>query len=172
MARSPEESAALFERFPDRGGRTPRKVFFECLSDDERVIIEARGYEAVVLMAMPRQTAHDHQEYLFGLLQGMTDGTIQFDKQRIDAAELELRARHMLNKDSALSRASNRDDAVLAEVWNWESSHHTLQGNTTFTNPDEIQSFVASQREKRFGKPQNIERAAKRLKKKDKKGGA
>lgn len=161
---------AKFSRFPSRGGQ-PRRVFFDELSTEDAALLASRGYEPTVLMVMPRDTARDHQDFLFGLLQGMTDGTIAYDKQRIDAAELELRARHMLNRESTLSRASNRDDSDLADVWNWERGTNTLQGNTTFTSPSEIQAFVKQQREAKYGaggKPAGVEKISRKLRRNDK----
>lgn len=126
-----------FDKFPQREGQ-PRKVFFDSIERAEIDALRKLGYEAVLLMSLPRDTIQEHQTYLFGLMQGMTEGTITVDKDRISAAELELKARHMLNKDSVITPTSAIKQDDLLEFWKWNPSRHTLQGNTTIVDPRAI----------------------------------
>jgi hypothetical protein len=88
-------------------------------------------------MELPRETIRDHQEYLFALLQGMTEGTITYDKQRLEAAELELKARQMLRADSNIVNLETTSKLTL-DPWQWEPSRHTIQGNTTIVDPSKV----------------------------------
>lgn len=117
--------------------KTKRRVFFELLSESDAEELASRGYDPVVLMSLPRETERDHQNYLFALLQGMTEGTVPFNKQRLDAAELELKARKMFLADYApVGEATAPTD--IEAVWNWEPSRHTIQGNTTIVTPENV----------------------------------
>lgn len=120
-------------QFPDRSqlGK-PRPLFFDrSLTPQDKAILKARGYVPNVLMEMNRETDRENQDYLFALLQGMTEGTIPVDKARLAAAELELKARQMLHAGFTPAPESKEETKDLEAIWNWNPSRHTLQGNTT-----------------------------------------
>jgi hypothetical protein len=124
--------------FPPRIETTPRKVFFDELCDADASELTYRGYDAVRIMSLPRDSVADHQNYLFALLQGMSEGTIVVNKHRIEAAELEMRVRKMLNKDSSLLTTTAAVSGDLDSVWDWTPSRNTLQGNSTVVDPRRI----------------------------------
>lgn len=86
------------DQFPPRDPKIQgvRRVYFDVLDPTNKGLLEQRGYAPILLFELPRDDDDQHKEYLYALAQGMSEGTIPADRQRIAACELEMRARKML----------------------------------------------------------------------------
>ena len=119
---------------PNLKKKATRTLYFEFLNEEDRAALEKKNFCPVITFEMPRESEGDHQNYLMALLQGMTDGTIEYSKGRLESAELEMKARQMLGKDFRMIESGEVKNNV-EELWNWGQSRYTIQGNSTIVDP-------------------------------------
>jgi len=126
--------------FPAREGLA-RRVFFDTLNAQDKLILERRGYQPVILRSLPRGTVEENRAYLEALLCGLEDGTLYRSKEVMIAAKLDMASRGLLDKQDTRTNVGILVSGTLDEVkelWNWNESRHTLTGNTTIVPPEQI----------------------------------
>jgi hypothetical protein len=121
-----------------------RRLYFEYITPDEAANLRAKGYDPVVLFSLPRTTEAEHKAYLLAISQGLSDGTIQLKKGRLDALELEMRAHGMLNKEISSSGDELKRTSLIEDLltkFGKKGDRHVLF-QTTITDPRVVESLL------------------------------
>ena len=137
--------ARLLDRFPPRSGGPRRPIFFDWLPNAATLLeLVKRGYEPTHILSLPRDDERGHRTFLTVLTQAMSEGTIPADKNRLHAAELDMRAHGMLNKyGPADPGSSKRKQAVEDLLADWQRGRHSL-GQSTVVDPVEVERMLRS----------------------------
>jgi hypothetical protein len=117
-----------FAEFPPIS--TPRNVYFTALESYDRDHLRQRGYAPFVLMELPRATDEDHKAYLLALAQGMADGTIIATTARLNACELEMKARKMLLQKEVVVGKTKKTRSTEELLASFGKSHHGFTSTT------------------------------------------
>ncbi len=110
----------------------PRRLFFEQSPPElDKLALERKGYEVVLLITMPRRSKVEHHEYLLARAQGITEKTIEADEEDRFRLRLEMEA-HGLFKGGGVNVRLNLTGAEdFKALFSWDPSRHTLKGTTT-----------------------------------------
>ena len=140
---TPTGDAVLLSRYPRIKNATPRPVYFDSMPSADTVIkMTANGYAPIALMSMPRDDERDHKNFLFALAQGMAEGTINADKDRLHATELDMRAHGMLSKYGPRDMsASKRKQSVEDVLIGWQKGRHAL-GQSSVVDPAAVELML------------------------------
>lgn len=132
------------DKFPQRQNPTNKRLlYFEYIEATELEALALRGYTAVHLASLPRETEADHKAYLMALTQGMAEGTITADRSRLDAVELDLRAHGMLNKDVTHTEVDRERDKTVEELLqSFEKRSRHVLFTTTIQDPKVVEAFL------------------------------
>ena len=121
----------------------PRKIIFDHLPPQDVGELERRGYRVLILRTMPRETPTDSIQWLLALLQGVTDGTVELSKARAEATFLDMKARGLFNRgDATINLKVQAVGEDVKSILSWGESRHTLDGNTTITDPKQIEELA------------------------------
>lgn len=109
----------------------PRRLYVCGLAPDVAMQLQAKGYEPVDVLSMPRDTAPEHQEALEAWMQGMVEGSILPDEERRKAIELEMRERGFLvHRTLRVDARLKLDKASVEELLNFGESRFTMNRAT------------------------------------------
>ena len=114
---------SVLRRFPPT--QTRRRVYFDTINPLLIPHLEQRGYEVVLLMSLPRETEEDARTYLLALSQGMSEDTIFASKERLNACELEMKARKMLTAKELPPTKTKAASSVEDILEGWTSGRHS-----------------------------------------------
>lgn len=138
---SPKALYSGFPQFPQRTG-AERYLYFDVLCEADITGLTSRGYTPVVIGTMPRETERDHRAYLLALTQGMSDGTLPIDRDRLAAADLDMRAHGMLSRYSTgLTDDNKRRKTLECILTEWAPGRHAVH-QSTVTDPAEVERFL------------------------------
>ena len=90
----PKDISERFPKLPE--SQAIRRVYFDILDAASAIALTKNRYEPVHIMAMPVGTVEQRREQLAAVLQGLADGTIDGDSQRLKGLELALKTLGML----------------------------------------------------------------------------
>jgi hypothetical protein len=108
-----------------------RRVYHEGLCAEEIEELRVKGYDAVALVSLPRETADDSKSYLLATLQAMNDGLCERSDLRRKAVELELKAYSMLNGKDREEKGVRVPTSIAHELLDWAKSRQSNIGNST-----------------------------------------
>lgn len=119
-----DKEPTYFERWPiNRGAK--RKLYVAAISEQDRATLEARNYEVLDVLSLPRDTDERDQEAIEAWLQGMSEGSIALDEERRKALMDEAKVKGYLVTKS-VREVKHTADATLEEMLNFGGSRHTL----------------------------------------------
>ena len=121
----------LSDRFPQLPDGVTRKLYFDAIDAKWLSILESRGYRPIMIMTMPIDTADGRKEQLTGVLQGLADGTITGESQRLKGVELALKTLGMLTDTHRDVKSATRQPESTIEMINAlkNTSGNTLHGS-------------------------------------------
>ena len=126
---------ALLSRFQPT--TTARTIYVRGVCEDAGELTN-RGYTVVDL-----DTVEDRSEWLLGALQGVLDGTVDMGKQAIEALELEMKSRGLIDARRVTVNIDLKKKGDVRDLLAWGESRHTLQGNTVLMDPSKIRAHSA-----------------------------
>lgn len=125
----------------------PRTIYFNfAVTNLSEAALRGRGYNPVYLLTLPRRTEQEHADFLLAHLQGIEEGTIFSSKEERLRIELSLKAYGMLDKKRPsvnINLEATTED--IKELFNWNSSRHTLRDNTTIVGVSKLQLHQSSE---------------------------
>ena len=129
------------DRFPPVPEESrPRKLYFDALDVGSIIKLESLGYAPRIIASMPTTTPEERRIQLSGVLQGLSDGTIEGNTQRLKGVELALKTLGMLTdthkEDSAPVRSPETTRELIDALKGFGGS--TLRKATTNVNRDSI----------------------------------
>lgn len=118
----------------------PRALYFsrELMAIDTAGL-QARGYEVVNVLALPRRTDPEHRVYLLAKAQGIEEGTIPAGEEDRFRLQLEMQAYGLMNNKSTRINLNVSVDAHdIKKMLDWGKDRHTLRDNTTIVGISEL----------------------------------
>ena len=118
--------------FPATGRERKRIIYVRGLDPALNTELDGRGYMAIELNSLPRESSEDQVQYLLAKCQAIEERTITTDPEERKCLELEMRAYGLLDSRSvALKLDVSADMQQIEGLLGWGKSRHTLAGNST-----------------------------------------
>ena len=133
QTQSQEQLQTVLLRFPPT--QSKRAVYFDVMDAALREALVMQGYRPKLLMELPRESEEDSRAYLLALAQGMSEDTIFASKERLNACELEMKARKMLTAKELPATKTRSEESVESILATWTSSHHSGREPTPGNEP-------------------------------------
>lgn len=111
----------------------PRALYHRGTFDEPTIeALRAKGYAPIDLLTLPRRTDGEQIEYLKCKAQAIEEGTLKASTEERMQTTLAMQTYGMLNpKSTRLNLNVNVETGTIDDLLAWQSSRHTLRGNTT-----------------------------------------
>jgi hypothetical protein len=120
------------------GTKTQRTIYVRGMDPADAATLTDRGYTVIDL-----DNVDDRAEWCLGVTQAALDGTVSLNKQQVEALELEMRSRGLLDTRRMQFNVNIKAGQTTKELLSWSDSRHTLQGNTLLMDPKRIAEHTA-----------------------------
>lgn len=133
MPRKKEEKFLELESYPDLGVENPVRILYHRGNFDAAEVKELarRGYNAVDLITLPRQSDGEQYLYLLAKAQAIEEGTVISSPEERRQLTLMMQAFGMLNaKNMNYNVKSDSNSNDIEVILDWQKSRHTFRENS------------------------------------------